>query len=85
MALDVYTFVGFAGALIVVLAYWANQADRLPSDNWRFPAANLGGSIFILISLFHAWNWPSVVIEVFWSAISLYGLFRHTARKAPLA
>jgi hypothetical protein len=81
MAFDLYTFIGFAGALVVVVAYWANQADRLPSDNWKFPAANLGGSILILISLFQAWNWPSVVIEVFWSVNSLYGLIRH-ARKA---
>ena len=82
MALDFYTFLGFVGALIVVLAYWANQADRLPSDDWRFPAANLGGSILILTSLFHAWNWPSVVIEIFWSVISLYGLIRHRTKKA---
>ena len=80
MAFDLYTFIGFVGALVVVVAYWANQADRLPSDNWKFPAANLGGSILILLSLFHAWNWPSVVIEIFWSVISLYGLVRH-ARK----
>lgn len=82
MALDVYTLIGFAGALVVVLAYWANQAGRLPSEDWRFPAANLGGSVLILVSLFHAWNWPSVVIEVFWSAISLYGLVRHRIYRA---
>ena len=80
MFLDIYTGLGLLGALIVVLAFWANQADRLPSTDWRFPAANLGGSILILISLFFAWNWPSVIIEVFWSVISLYGLIRHRAR-----
>jgi hypothetical protein len=26
MALNIYTFAGFVGALVVVLAYWANQA-----------------------------------------------------------
>lgn len=80
MALDIYTWIGLFGALIVVLAYWANQAGRLPSTDWKFPAANLGGSILILISLFYAWNWPSVIIEVFWCVISLYGLIRHRAR-----
>jgi hypothetical protein len=81
MALDVYTYTGLVGALVVVVAYWANQADRLPSTDWKFPAANLGGSVLILISLFKAWNWPSVVIEVFWCAISLYGIFRHRGRQ----
>ncbi|HEY8950294.1 MAG TPA: hypothetical protein VIM56_15520 [Rhizomicrobium sp.] len=76
MALDIYTFVGFLGALVVLLAYWGNQADRLPSHDWRFPAANLIGSILILVSLYDAWNWPSVVIELFWATISVYGLVR---------
>lgn len=79
MALNFYTLTGFVGALVVVLAYWANQADRLPSHDWRFPAANLGGSALILVSLYDAWNWPSVVIEIFWATISIYGLIRARA------
>ena len=82
MTLDAYTYIGFAGALVVVLAYWANQADRLASTDWKFPAANLAGSVLILVSLFRAWNWPSVVIEIFWSAISLYGILRHRLQGA---
>jgi hypothetical protein len=77
MFLNIYTDLGLLGALVVVVAYWANQADRLPSTDWKFPAANLAGSVLILTSLFSAWNWPSVIIEVFWSVISLYGLIRH--------
>jgi hypothetical protein len=34
------------------------------------------GSALILVSLYDAWNWPSVVIELFWAAISIYGLLR---------
>ena len=30
-----------------------------------------------LISLYDAWNLPSVVIETFWAAISLYGMIRN--------
>ena len=32
------------------------------------------GASLILISLFYEWNFPSVVIEIFWVAISLYGM-----------
>ena len=76
MELDLYMAAGFAGALLVVVAYLANQVGRLPSDDWRFPGANLAGSILILASLYSAWNFPSAVIELFWAAISIYGLLR---------
>lgn len=76
MGLDLYMAAGFAGALLVVVAYLANQVGRLPSDDWRFPGANLAGSILILASLYSAWNFPSAVIELFWAAISIYGLLK---------
>jgi hypothetical protein len=71
---------GILGALIVVGAYFANQAGWLRSDVWPFPAANIAGALLILISLFVDWNLPSVVIEVFWIAISVYGLIRGLSR-----
>jgi hypothetical protein len=76
MGLDLYMAAGFAGALLVVVAYLANQTGRLPSDDRRFPGANLAGSILILASLYSAWNFPSAIIELFWAAISIYGLLR---------
>jgi hypothetical protein len=72
----VYRAIGLLGAAIFVVAYLANQARWLNSEDWRFPAANLAGALLILISLLAEWNLPSVVIEVFWAAISVYGLMR---------
>jgi hypothetical protein len=67
---------GFLGAALIILAYFFNQQGWLASDDWRFPALNLLGSVLIFASLFVQWNFPSAVIETFWIAISLYGLFR---------
>ena len=69
-----YDLVGFAGAAIIIAAYFANQQRWLRSDDRRYPLANLCGSVLILVSLYFEWNFPSVVIELFWAAISLYGL-----------
>ncbi len=74
--------IGFVGAAIIAAAYFLNQRGRLASSDWRFPATNLGGSLLIMLSLVVHPNLPSVVIEVFWSAISLYGLRRN--RRATL-
>jgi hypothetical protein len=76
MDLNIYMASGFAGAVLVILAYLANQMGRLPSHDWRFPGANLAGSVLILVSLYSAWNFPSAVIELFWAAISIYGVVR---------
>jgi len=74
MHVTVYNLVGFAGAAIAVVAYFLNQEGRLPSADWRFPAVNLAAASLILFSLCFEWNFPSVVIEIFWAAISLWGL-----------
>ena len=67
---------GLIGSAVVVTAYLLNQMGRLPSSDWRFPAANFAGACAILLSLADAWNLPAAVIEFFWAAISLYGLVR---------
>jgi hypothetical protein len=76
MKSELFLVLGLAGSLLVVGAYLLNQLGRLASSDWRFPAANLAGALAILLSLTDAWNLPAAVIEVFWAAISLFGLMR---------
>ncbi len=78
---DLFTLVGLVGVAIIVVAYFANQQDWLSGEDWRYPAANLAGSLMILSSLYQAWNFPSFVIEIIWSAISVYGLGRRLFRQ----
>jgi len=81
MPIAPYDIVGFIGTLVLIAAYFANQQRWLPSDDWRFPFANLVGAVLILFSLFFEWNYPSVVIEFFWIAISLWGISKSLARR----
>ena len=76
MSLSIYNLAGFLGAAIIVIVYFAMQQRWLSALDWRFPAANLLGSLLILVSLWFEWNFPSVVIEIFWALISLMGLMR---------
>ncbi|MDR3531626.1 MAG: hypothetical protein P4L90_13865 [Rhodopila sp.] len=76
MSLDPFIACGIVGAACYVAAYFANLRGWLVSSGWAFPAANLFGALLILVSLFDAWNLPSVVLEVFWAMISVYGLVR---------
>jgi hypothetical protein len=74
-----YDVIGVVGAAAIVAAYFANQQRWLRSEDWRYPFANLVGAALILVSLFFEWNFPSVVIEIFWIAISLYGIAKSLA------
>ena len=81
MTLPIYDLAGFLGAAIIVVVYFAMQQRWLNALDWRFPAANLLGSLMILVSLWFEWNFPSFVIEVFWVLISLMGLARSLAER----
>ncbi len=72
----VAAFLGYAGAAVIAGAYFANQRGRLRSEDWRFPALNLAGSLGVLLSLVAEPNLPSILIEIFWAGISIYGLVR---------
>ncbi len=74
--MQLYDLVGFTGAAAIIAAYFANQQRWLSSEDWRYPFANLVGAALILVSLFFEWNFPSVVIEIFWITISFYGMAR---------
>ena len=81
MSITLYNLSGFTGAAIIVTAYFAMQQRWLNALDWRFPAANLIGSLLILVSLWFEWNFPSVVIEIFWALISFMGLLRSLAER----
>jgi len=70
------TFIGLVGVAIVVAAYGLYVAHKLRSDDWRYPALNIVGTVGILISLLYAWNLPSFVAQVVWILLSIVGLVR---------
>ncbi len=77
MRYDAFTLCGILGAGCYVAGYFANLRGWLKSNGRGFPAVNLIGALLVLISLFQAWNLPSVVVEVFWAAISVWGVLRN--------
>ncbi len=76
MGSDLLTVCGIAGAGCFIISYFATLRGWLKPAGWRLPAINLVGATLVLASLIDAWNLPSVVLESFWAAISVYGLFR---------
>jgi hypothetical protein len=81
MSVALTDWVGFLGTAVLIGAYFANQQRWLDSEDWRYPTANLVGAVLIFVSLCFAWNLPSVVIEIFWAAISIWGIIKSLSRR----
>jgi hypothetical protein len=74
------TIVGIIGTLLVLLAFFLLQARKLHGNGWMFQLLNAIGAAAIIVSLFYAFNLASMVLEIAWLLISIYGLvlgFRH--------
>ncbi len=63
-----------AGAMLTSRRCLLNQVGRLEMTDWRFPGSDLLGLLLIFLSLVEMFNLPSVMIELFWLAISVFGL-----------
>jgi hypothetical protein len=83
-----YDFVGFAGVLLVLGAYFLLQTGRMSGESFVFSLLNALGAGGILVPVWYAreMNWSVLFIEAIWVLISLYGMWRSMTRglrKAP--
>ena len=68
--------IGVCGVSIVVVTYMLLQIDKIDAKGFWYSFFNAFGSILILYSLTYNWNLASFIIEFFWIAISLFGLWK---------
>ena len=83
-----WDFVGFAGVLMVLGAYFLLQTGRMRGDGIAYSLVNMLGAAGILVPVVYApeMNWSVLFIEVAWIAISVYGIWnsmRRGLRKPP--
>jgi hypothetical protein len=75
MNLPWYEWTGFAGVVLVLLAFLLLQAHKLHGNGPIYQSMNALGSIGIMVSLvFGTFNLPAFMMEFFWLLISLYGM-----------
>lgn len=68
--------VGFVGVALLIGAYAALQTGQLKAEAPLYSAVNALAALLIGFSLVFSFNAASMVIEIFWFAISLVGLYR---------
>jgi paired small multidrug resistance pump len=68
------TIVGLAGTLLVLVAFFLLQARKLHGNGLTYQLLNAIGAAAIIVSLFYAFNLASMLLEIAWLAISVYGM-----------
>ncbi|HEX3808684.1 MAG TPA: hypothetical protein VHW02_03195 [Rhizomicrobium sp.] len=74
--------IGLVGSAIVIVAYFAVAQGRIAANGWQYYVTNLAGAVLIFTSLWWVWNLPAAIVEIFWGAISIYGLAKPLWTKA---
>lgn len=72
---------GYFGVLLVLVAFFGIQAEKLSQQKYTYSLLNLIGSIALLFSLYYHPNLPSIAIELAWTSISIFGIWRVFQKK----
>lgn len=73
--------IGLVGVALLVTTYAMLQLDRIDPKGFWYSFNNMIVAILVSVSLYYTWNTASVVIEVFWFIISVYGIVMYSKRK----
>lgn len=68
--------IGNGGVSFILVAYVLLTAGLVTPEAWIYLLLNVVGSLMIIASLMFQFNLPSMIIEVCWVLISLYGISR---------
>jgi len=72
---------GIGGDILVIIAFFLLQTNRLKSSDLSYLLLNIFGSLGVLYSLIYYWNLPSFIIETSWVAISCWSLLQYYKSK----
>lgn len=74
--------VGLIGVTILIVTYAMLQFDKIDPKGFWYSFNNLLVAILVTVSLVYTPNLASIVIEIFWFLISLYGIVMFYKRKS---
>jgi hypothetical protein len=73
--------IGFSGVALLIITYAMLQLDKIDPKGFWYSFNNLIVAILVTVSLVYTMNIASMVIEVFWFLISVYGIVMYFKRK----
>jgi len=68
--------VGNVGVAILIITFYLNIAGKIDTRGFWYSFNNLTVAVLLGINLYYKPNISSIIIEIFWFVISVYGLWR---------
>lgn len=77
MDITIFDISGLIGIACVLCTFFLVQANRMSANASNYQLWNMLGCVLILLSLYQDFNLPSVIIQIAWFFISLYGFLQN--------
>ena len=73
--------IGLVGVALLISTYALLQFDRIDPKGFWYSFNNMIVAVLVTVSLLYSFNLASMVIEVFWFSLSVYGICNYYTRK----
>ena len=73
--------IGYTGVALLIVTYAMLQLDKIDPKGFWYSFNNMIGAMLVTVSLLYTMNKASMVIEVFWFIISVYGIIMYYKRR----
>ena len=80
--MTLHEVLGSAGAVLIVGAYFLLQVQKLDPKGLTYSLVNALGAGAIVTSLTVQWNLSAFLVEAFWFAVSVFGIWRWMQRRS---
>ena len=80
MTPETANYLGFAGMALIVLAYAYVTVSKMPNP-YLLHGLNLLGATLLVASLLVNRNLPSLVLELTWASVAIWGLAKAALRR----
>jgi hypothetical protein len=71
MILDIYSVLGWAGAILIILAYIFLSTKKLKKEYVLYHLLNFFGAAGLILSTFTTESWPALALSLILAAISI--------------
>jgi len=78
--LNLYTILGWAGALFYITAYILVSAKKIQADKPLFHWLNITGGLLMVINALGQLDYPNVFVNAVWAIIGLFALYYYNKR-----